>query len=164
MTDIICYDSHGYPLEYLTQWDLNQVLVIQGLELSTIPCVRFSNRSSKVSLVVKPTVVDNKLHVDIPNILLQQGLPIVIYLYYEYDDGLSKTRHIFTIPVIPNKMPEDYIFTENVEYVSWLEVEQQAKELIADIEQFRYPIIIDETEPSSENILWLDTSGFPTNV
>ena len=62
MTDIICHDGQGYPLEFLSQWDTNQVAVIRGIELSPVPCVRFSNKSSIVSLVVKPTVVGDSFH------------------------------------------------------------------------------------------------------
>lgn len=160
MTDIICHDGQGYPLEFLSQWDINQVAVIRGIELSPVPCVRFSNKSSIVSLVVKPTVVGDSLHVDIPNVLLQQSSPIIICIYYEYDDSSGKIRHIFNIPVIPNKMPEDYIPTQNVEYVSWVEVRERAEEVLADL-QNRPILIIDDVAPTDNDRLWLDTSEFP---
>lgn len=157
MTDIICRDAFGDPLEFLTQWDVNQKVVIEGIELSPCPTIRFSNKHSKVSLVVRPTIVDDKLQVDIPNILLQQSYPIIVNIFYEYDDS-AKTRHIFLIPVIPSKCPEDYNYIHNIDYVSWVEIEEQAKALIAELEQSKDPIIVGVSEPANADILWFDTN------
>ena len=157
MDDIIIYDKRGLPLEFLTQWDQNQVMVIRGIDFSPAPVFRFSTISSVASVVVKPTVDNGVVTADIPNVLLTQCKPIVVHINYEYDDGDSKTRHVFNIPVIPCKQPEDYHMTENVEYVSWTRVAKQARTLISRLETERVVIEVDNTEPVGTDVLWFNT-------
>lgn len=161
MSDIICRDTLGRNMNYLTQWDMNRVAVINGITLSPAPRVRFSNKASKVSLVVKPKIEDSSMFVDIPNILLQQPHPIVVSVFYEYSDGILQTEHVFTIPVIPHAMPDDYFFVDNVKYTSWAEVQERAELLMHDLELDRnWKIIrIGEAEPQDSDIIWFDTSN-----
>lgn len=158
MEDFIIYDKRGLPLEFLTQWDQNQVMVIQGIEISPAPVFRFSVATSIASIVVKPTVSYGVVSVDIPNILLTQCKPITVHINYEYDEGDSKTRHVFNIPVIPCKQPEDYRMTENVKYVSWARVSRQAQDLISQLAEERFVVVVGDTEPIEPAVIWFDTS------
>ena len=161
MREIVCHDAQGYKLEYYTQWDTNQVAVISGIELSPTPRVRFSNKRSKVSLVVKPELTDDGIRVDVPNVLLQQPFPIIINIFYEYNDDSAKTRYIFNIPVVPSKIPEDYMMTQNVEYVCWADVKYRAEILIDELPQNRKLIVIQDEEPADlYDVLWFDTSEY----
>lgn len=159
MAEIICKDTYGNPLEYLTQWDKNQAVIIEGVDLAPCPSVRFSNKASNVSLVVRPTIVDGSMRADIPNILLQQPYSITFNVLYEHDDGSSKAAHIFTVPVIPSKKPDDYQFTQNVDYVSWLEVAERAEALLVELENiYDDLIVVSNSQPADFDILWFDTS------
>ena len=158
MDELICYDLYGNPLEFLTQWDQNQVIVVKGVDLSPTIAVRFANQASKVSLVVKPTIVGRSLRIDVPNILLTQSLPITFYINYEYDDGYIKTMHVLHLPVIPCKRPEDYEMYQNVDYVSWVELAEIASDIIATLENERVVFFVGNTEPEENDVLWFDTS------
>lgn len=158
MGDLICYDKYGDTLEYFTQWDQDQVVMVSGAMLDPVPVVRFSNRANKTSFVIKATVEDGCIRADLPNIILMSCFPITMYLNYEYEDGSSKTREVINIPVIPCPMPEDYKLTQNIDYVSWTELSNQAKELMAKIEAERIVIEIGKVEPSDSDIVWFDTN------
>ena len=158
MTDLICRDILGRELTFLTQWDLNQVLVIGGINTEPIPRFRFSNKASSVSLVVKPTIVGEDVHVDIPNILLQQSHSIIVSIFYEYGDSL-RAHSTFSIPVIPQKIPDDYVMTDNVEYTSWLEVQERAELLMHELEMRKdYSVLrISDIEPEETDVFWFNT-------
>lgn len=161
MSSIICRDSFGRNLEYLTQWDVNRSIYICGVATSPPPRIRFSNKISTVSLVVKPEINEDSIRADIPNILLQQPYSIIASIFYEYDnDEICQTEHIFTIPVVPCKIPEDYFMTENVEYVCWIDMQNRALELIGRLEKERDGniLIVHDIEPDLTDVLWFDTS------
>lgn len=164
MEEIICLDLQNNTLDYLTQWDVNRVIVLKGFALSPMPRVRFSNKYSKVSLVVKPEVVDGHIQADIPNILLQQPYPVIISVFYEHDDNSLVAKHSFSIPVIPCQIPEDYTMIENVEYVSWVEVRNRAESLILQLEKERDGLFmtVQDLEPDGVDMLWFDT-GYSEN-
>ena len=118
MVSVICYDSNGNRLNNLTQWDLNQKLVVKGATTTTVPVFHFCNKLSKAAFVVTASVSGDDIIVKIPNILLQQSFPIIAYMYYEAADSSAKTMHTITIPVTPRVKPNDYEFEENIDYTS----------------------------------------------
>lgn len=159
MTELICRDISGRELNFLTQWDLNRVLVLDGIDTDPMPRFRFSNKASSVSLVVKPTVIGESVHVDIPNILLQQPYSIIISIFYEYDDGSLCSHGTFSIPVIPQKIPDDYVMTNNIEYTCWVEVQERAELLMQELEIKKdYSVIhISDSEPEEKDVFWFNT-------
>lgn len=159
MDDIIIYDKRGLPLEFFTQWDQNQVMVIRGIDTSPAPVFRFSVVSSVASVVVKPTVSGDSITVDVPNVLLTQCKPIMVHINYEYDQGDSKTRYAFNIPIIPCKQPEDYYMTENVKYVSWTRVQKQAQTLLTQLQTEKFTVVVSDNEPSQNDVLWFNTGA-----
>lgn len=118
MFSVTLYDAAGYKITNLTQWDIDQTLVVKGTGLDTVPVFHFCNKVSKAALVVNATTSGDDLVVKIPNILLQQALPIIAYMYYEHTDGSARTMHTITIPVTPRVKPNDYEFVENIDYTS----------------------------------------------
>ena len=118
MFSVTLYDAAGYKISNLTQWDIDQTLVVKGTGLDTVPVFHFCNKVSKAALVVNATTSGDDLVVKIPNILLQQALPIIAYMYYEHTDGSARTMHTITIPVTPRVKPNDYEFVENIDYTS----------------------------------------------
>lgn len=162
MTDLFCHDTHGYPVEFFTQWDLNLVVVIDGVDITTRPAVKIRNKLSKAAIVVMPTIVNGSICVDVPNVLLQQALPIIFEIFYEYDDGSVKTRYIFSIPVVPSQKPEDYTMVNNIDYADWVVVQERAEELLEQLEQDREDdvLIVNASEPDLIDIIWFDTSAF----
>lgn len=118
MDKIACYDIDGNVIKTLYQWDINQKLLIKGLSGTTIPVFHFCNRLSEEALVVTPELLDGKIFVKIPNILLQQPESIVIYIYQDSEDSGGRTIHMIQIPVIRRIKPADYEYEENIDYIS----------------------------------------------
>ena len=106
----------SYVTDSLYQWDLNQVLRVTGLNLSSAPEVHFHNANMDKAIVRQATYVNHVVNVNIPNSLLQDPLTI------EADIGIyeSKTFKVvekIIIPVIPKKRPADYQIQDSDEEI-----------------------------------------------
>ena len=160
MAGIICYDSYGEKLDHFTQWDANQEITISGLDLDPVPVFHICNTCSEYAYVVNPDIDGKNLKIDIPNILLQQDHPIILYAYYVYEDESAKTGETIVVPVIPRVIPDDYEYVENIEYISWAAMAEEAKALIRELQgelERGVRFIIDDAEPKAMNVLWFDT-------
>lgn len=113
MAEVYLFDSQGNQIEYLTQWDTNQTIVIDGVVTSPVPIVHFCNADSTTALNVTPSVSNGKLTVKVPNALLQQRLPILAHLYYQVESGSWKTLYTINIDLSPRVKPGS---TEYVEF------------------------------------------------
>lgn len=100
-----------YVTDSLYQWDINQVLSIKGLNLSSAPEIHFSNAVMDKAIVRQSTLTNHVVSVDIPNSLLQERYPIVAHVGI-YDGGTFKVVEEIKIPVIPRKRPADYQITD----------------------------------------------------
>lgn len=143
MYEIMCFDEYGNSIEEFVQWDINRVMYIDW-EHSCTPIFQFGNTKSDRLLVVKGRIIEDETktiaEVNVPNILLQQPYPIIGFVYLENEvDGnegyfAGKTIYNFKIPVRAKKKPEDYKYQENTEYISWINLEAQAKAYLAELE------------------------------
>ena len=116
---IKCYNTDNQELTHLTQWDVNQKIIIKYITLGSTPEVHFSNANSKHALVTEATYSANTLTVEVPNILLQEGLTISLYVYELGTGNSAKTTHIIKIPVIPRAKPDSYTYTDNAYYIAF---------------------------------------------
>lgn len=123
MFNITCYDAKGYPVTNLTQWDMNQQLVVTGLEVDSAPNFHFCNKRTTDALVVESIMnKDGTITVNVPNILLQEGTPIVAYVYL-YDDALyGRSLCTVRLQVRPRPKPMDYVYTET-EILTWQQLD-----------------------------------------
>lgn len=123
MYEVICYDSDGNSINYLTQWDLNRVLYIPLIEYSTMlnnAEVHFCNNKTEEALV-QSTIVENgdTLIVSVPNELLQSSYPLIGHIYLtspsanSFGTTTQKTVITFTLPVNERTRPSDYIYDDN---------------------------------------------------
>ena len=124
MFEIQCFDPYGNTINNLTQWDIDQSLVIpidsvnmfnvpdasndeaqdetQSVPAYAWPEVHFSNKSRSESLVVRSEgkknddgTIDNKSIVaTIPNILLQDACPLQVYVYITDSKDVSSQKTI----------------------------------------------------------------------
>lgn len=127
MNEILCFDANGNSIDKLAQWDTNLELYINW-EYSVTPIFHFSNTNSKRILVVNGTIDGAVAKANIPNILLQEASPLVVYVYLEKDTPsgylTGETIYNFKIPVHEKAKPEDYEYFENTEYISWVQLEK----------------------------------------
>lgn len=143
MYEIMCFDEYGNSIDEFVQWDTNRVMYIDW-EHNCTPVFQFGNTKSDRLLVVKGRIIEDETkkiaEVNVPNILLQQAYPIIGFVYLESEvDGddhyyAGKTVYNFKIPVRAKVKPEDYKYTENTEYISWINLEAEAREYLAELE------------------------------
>lgn len=140
--EVRCYDLYGNTVNHLTQWDINQYIGIDW-KSNSVPSFHFCNINSDYAIVVEGEIKNGKAVSKIPNILLQSPNTIAVFVYLEdgnvakgNDAGISvsnisgKTVCTFQIPVRKKPQPQDYEFVENIEYASWVKLEQDLKEYV----------------------------------
>lgn len=125
MIEIDCYDLQGNSIDYVTQWDINQVLYIEDWKHDEMPIFHFCNKNSKMSLVVVGEKDENRIKAKIPNILLQEPYPITAFLYKANDES-GTTVYATRIPINKKPKPNDYEYEDNAEHISWAKLEAEA--------------------------------------
>lgn len=119
--EVTCLNSSGEIIDNFTQWDVNQSIRIEGLNLAKSPLFHFCNRESKEALVVKSEIQSGAIIVKVPNKILQDGIPMYVYMYvYDNANNDSPGRTLITIkiPVRARKKPSDYTYVENISTVT----------------------------------------------
>jgi len=136
MYEIQCFDFNGNTINHLTQWDIDQSLVIpidslnmpsdgipilsEGAAPYDAPEVHFSNRSRNEALIVRSVSDDGKsIVVKVPNILLQEAYPLQVYVYMtdpnDSDDYKSQKTILHNeIPIRKRQKPSDYLYVQNI--------------------------------------------------
>lgn len=126
---------NNYVTDSLYQWDLNQDLIINGLNLSVAPEIHFANANMDRAIVRQSTLSSGVVTVRIPNSLLQEALTIKAYVGV-YEDDTFKVIETIEIPVIAKTRPSDYALTDTDEEIySFNKLENEianAKKNIAD--------------------------------
>lgn len=126
MYEVPCLDLNGDTINMFYQWDIDQKIVInlEGCDvnyLKNAPEVHFCNSSRKEALVVRSTVSNHDtITVDVPNILLQEACPLLVYVYLTdaNDSSSQKTILYSEIPVRKRAKPSDYLYVENITRVT----------------------------------------------
>ena len=138
MGNFYLLDKDGNFIHNLTQWDINQKLIIEIVQnISTAPKVHFCNKNSEKALVVQSTISGNKIIADIPNILLTEPLNMIAYVYYNNDTANDswKTIQTIDIPLRKRVKPNDYEYVENVEIIYLSDLMQIVKTLDKEIQE-----------------------------
>lgn len=86
------------------QWDVNQKIVVDNLNCE----IHFKHVGSSNAIICKPYKFENKIVVNVPNILLQESGSIVFWVFVngEYTMETGKFN------VTSRQKPADYVFTE----------------------------------------------------
>lgn len=86
------------------QWDVNQKIVIDNADCE----IHFKHVGSSNAIICKPYKFENKIVVNVPNILLQESGSIVFWVFVngEY------TREMGKFNVASRQKPAEYVFTE----------------------------------------------------
>lgn len=99
---------NNYVTDSLYQWDINQELVIRGLNLSVAPEIHFSNANMDRAIVRQSTLDKGVVTVQIPNSMLQSALTIKAYVGV-YKGSTFTVIETIEIPVIAKNRPSDYV-------------------------------------------------------
>lgn len=118
MSRIFVLDERGNYINQLTQWDLNREIVIKDFEYNTSPVFHFCNQSSDESIVVNGELNNNTISVKIPNILLENTIPILVYVCLcDNEKNIVATINHFEIPIRKRAKPKDYVYVQNTDYI-----------------------------------------------
>lgn len=130
--DITCVDKNGNPIEYLTQWDSNQIIYIKDMELGQAPVLHFCNIQSDEAYAVDAVLMnDGTVMAQIPNILLQEALRILVYVHeYYFNEMNGKNLHLGKIEVRKKTKPNDYKFEEDITPVNIVALDRQVRNIM----------------------------------
>ena len=120
MSNYICYDKHGNLMKSLYQWDTDQQITVRFQTMpSPTPVFHIGNRLSAIAYVVETSSASGgAITGTIPNLLLMQAEPILVYIYQEDGIGSGQTLEVIHIPVIPRPKPSDYVYgDERTEFI-----------------------------------------------
>ena len=123
-------DIYKNPLYTLFQWDVNQYVNVVGINPEMPVSVQFWRAGRSEAFVVESTVSGNTVTAAIPNELLREPGELVIYIWQDTGSGEQKggrTETYFNIPIKERAQPSDYIYDDNVEYISVKTVIENAK-------------------------------------
>lgn len=158
MLEVNFSNYNTYSTDCLTQWDTNQVLKITGLDMKVAPTILFSNRVSLTPEPVSASLLNGVVTCDIPNGLLTKSYPVTAYIRQTID-GTTTTIGKIKIPVIPSPEPEDYVFIENIELVTYESllsiINSKVSKDIYENEVDEFNEKIDTLEARLENLLGL---------
>lgn len=125
---------NNYTTDSLYQWDINQDVVINGLDLTVVPEIHFVNANMERAIVRQATLENGVVTVRIPNSLLQEALTIDAFVGV-YEGDTFKLIEKIEIPVIPKARPQDYALTDSDEEIySFKELENKIAALTARLE------------------------------
>ena len=93
--------------ESLYQWDVGQILRINGLSLTVAPKVHFATKVDDTAYVVQSEMNGGTITVGIPDKVLTHGYPIIAYVYLEQGTD-KRTIKSITIPVIKRAKPSTW--------------------------------------------------------
>ena len=111
---------HGSPLY---QWDINRQLLIDSAELGSDFVIHCCYAEDSNAPVVEPKRVEDKVLVNIPNILLQRHGHLRVYVVVEGDTVYDATFYVMARP-----KPDDYVYTET-EALSYVSLSKRMDEL-----------------------------------
>ena len=106
------------------QWDLEQKIVVPD---GIADEVHFSNEKHDQAPVCEVYELDGVRLVNVPNIMLQDALPLTVYAYAKDDKG-ERTTYADVFTVTPRAKPEDYVYTET-EVKTWDALDERITKL-----------------------------------
>ena len=111
----------------LYQWEMGRKIKITPPANTKVDRVDFSRSLDSDALPVIPYDENGVIVANIPNVLLQSGDPIFVYLVYCGEDCVETTAS-YVLSVIKRPKPADYVYTET-EVKAWESLEQRIKVL-----------------------------------
>ena len=129
----------SYTTDSLYQWDKDQKLFINGLNLTSAPEIHFANANMDRAIVRQSELKDGAVIVKIPNSILQEALIIKAYVGV-YEGSTFTVIERVEIPVIAKARPADYSLTdEDEEVYSFIRLENELlnakRNMLEDVER-----------------------------
>lgn len=112
MSTVVCYDADGKYLEHFTQWDIGRKIVLKGVDAENVVELHFCNQYTDEAIVVAADVQGTTVSADVPDIVLQHGVPLSVHIYCQDDAYSAATVYTVVIPVYPRQKPSGYTYEE----------------------------------------------------
>lgn len=119
----------------LYQWELGRKVQIFLAPDMRVAAVQFAHMGDAEALNVEPREENGIIVADIPNILLQSGQKIAVFLVDVNENKVETTTHA-VLPVIPRPRPTDYVYTET-EVLSWQALEARVIAFMEEMNEAR---------------------------
>ena len=187
MVHTTCLDDYGNTVHWLTQWDINQRLIVQTeinkIDMTNPIVVYFCNKNTdkawKVTATISKTGTENMWSIvaNIPNKFLEEDTPILAYIYLSdyYRPESKKTILFIKIPVRKRQQPNDLPCSSDIEVIELNDKIEEIENIIKEIdnlnleckilqlqfvlERFKmYIATIEETKEYINNISGVDIS------
>lgn len=167
MFEVQCLDSYGNTINYFTQWDVDQKIIIpidscslQNAKLPSSPAyalpeVHFGNSARSETLLVRSDFVDDEtISVDVPNILLQEPYPLFVYVYLTDPEDVSSQKIILQneIPVRKRQKPSDYFYIENIRRITAEMIKEEIEAVVDETRQREIGLIEQTRTEAKSNI------------
>lgn len=153
MFEVTCLDSYGEIVTKFTQWDIDQSLIVENSGLNTAPLFHFCNKNSKEALKVVSTMKDDgSIVVKVPNILLQEALPIIAYVYAYATETSAKTIATIRLPVTARVKPSEYKYVENIDVISADKLEKRITDKLQELDD-KYNDVTVSLDTNYEKVL-----------
>lgn len=167
MFEIQCLDSYGNTINHFTQWDIDQKVIIPidscNLPESELPSspayatpeVHFCNTKMDERYIVRSEVVDGKtISAEVPNILLQEPYPILVYVYMVDSQDASSQKAILRneIPVRKAVKPSDYFYIENIKRITAEMIKEEIVDAVKDEKQSAIDAINNKKDSSESAV------------
>ena len=125
MYEVNCLDKNGNTINSFFQWDVDQEVTVklEGFPqnyLSIAPEFHFANNHRDTALIVRSEVTredtTDTVTAPVPNILLQEAHPLLVYVYLTDSEDVSSQKTILysQIPIRKRSKPSDYQYIENI--------------------------------------------------
>lgn len=108
----------------LFQWDLGRRLIVADADCNEI---HFYNKTENSPLTCRIYEENGERLVNVPNVLLQEAMPITAYAYLE-DETKSYTKKKTVLRVFPRPKPAEYVYTET-EVISYNSLNKRVTDL-----------------------------------
>lgn len=163
MYEVKCLDQYGNTINNFFQWDIDQEITIK-LEgcpqdyLLIAPEFHFTNKHRDTALIVRSNVIgEDVMKATIPNILLQEPYPLLVYVYLTNSEDVSSQRTVLfsEIPIRKRAMPDDYLYVENIKRIT---AENIKDEIEASTEEARANAIKDVNDAKESAIAIKDNT------
>lgn len=128
MREIIVNDSDSNPIIGLAQWDNDVMVYISDDEITQNYNVHFCNSKSSEAYVVNSNYKNNVLSAKIPNILLQEPLTIIGYVYSDKNEELKSILY-FRISVRSRPKPSNFVYVDTKDYIDVEDILYECKRL-----------------------------------
>lgn len=111
MANIAFFDSKGFALSHIYQWDVDRIIEMRGVDVDITDTARvdvgLAGGLNAVE-VIPLASGDNSIKITLPAFVVRAAQPIAIYLYQDMGNGEGRTVYEATLDVLKRNRPISY--------------------------------------------------------